>query len=45
MDNPSVYVVLLDFANAFDPNRRLVHKIRGYRVTVDNLKWFEDFLS
>jgi len=37
----------LDFAKAFDlvPHRRLVHKIRGYGVTDEMAKWFEEFLS
>ena len=46
VEGNSVDEILLDFAKAFDlvPHRRLIHKIRGYGVTDEMAKWFEDFL-
>ena len=38
---------MLDFAKAFDfvPHRRLVQKIKAYRVTDGMSNWLEDFLA
>ena len=47
VDGNSVDEILLDFAKAFDlvPHHKLVHKIKGYGVTDEMARWFEDFLS
>ena len=46
-DNIPVDCMYLDFRKAFDavPHRRLLHKIEGYGVKGNVLKWVTDFLS
>ena len=42
-----VDTVFMDFMKVFDkvPHRRLLKKLKGYRVTRNVLTWIDDFLS
>ena len=44
-DAPETDVILLDFAKAFVPHHRLLHKLNYYGVRESTLCWIESFLS
>ena len=46
LEGLAVNVVYLDFLKAFDmvPHHRLLHKMKGYGIKEDMLRWFESFL-